>query len=94
MAGLLNAAGISLQGGFAGAQLRVPTPAARVSAAPAFNVVAVRETRQLAAGRAKNEIFFFSRDCPRVVSRLCRVWEEDAPGMKSEAGSRGSAGCS
>ena len=48
MAGLLSSmAGLTLTGSFAGAQLRVPTPAARVSAArvsaaPAFNVVAVR----------------------------------------------------
>jgi len=43
MAGLLTMPGISLQGSFAGLQLRRgPAPAARVSAAPAFHVVAVR----------------------------------------------------
>lgn len=41
MAGLLNMAGLSLTGAFAGAQLRVPTPAARVSHT-GFSVVAVR----------------------------------------------------
>ena len=47
MAGLLSSmAGLTLTGSFAGAQLRVPTPAARVSAAPAFNVVAVRLPRR------------------------------------------------
>mmetsp|Transcript_10350 Transcript_10350/g.41804 ORF Transcript_10350/g.41804 Transcript_10350/m.41804 type:complete len:164 (-) Transcript_10350:128-619(-) len=44
MAGLLSSmAGLTLTGSFAGAQLRVPTPAARVTAAPAFNVVAKKK---------------------------------------------------
>mmetsp|Transcript_57336 Transcript_57336/g.138629 ORF Transcript_57336/g.138629 Transcript_57336/m.138629 type:complete len:164 (+) Transcript_57336:30-521(+) len=44
MAGLLSSmAGLTLTGSFAGVQLRVPTPAARVTAAPAFNVVAKKK---------------------------------------------------
>ena len=45
MAGLLNMAGLSLTGAFAGAQLRAPTPAARVSHT-GFSVVAVRAFRR------------------------------------------------
>lgn len=45
MAGLLNMAGLSLTGAFAGAQLRAPAPAARVSHT-GFSVVAVRAFRR------------------------------------------------
>jgi large subunit ribosomal protein L24 len=55
MAGLLNMAGLSLTGAFAGAQLRAPAPAARVSHT-GFSVVAKKKWEKQALNQNGNPV--------------------------------------